>query len=97
MSNFKKLFYTLIFILIIEIILILVSHHKQEKIKTIPTDKTNIAILIDINSNNIDIYKNKKIIKSYNVVTKKPSAPPLISNLKIINKGNCSSGLQIDL
>ncbi|KOR24362.1 hypothetical protein ACFLKB_00525 [Clostridium sp. FAM 1755] len=94
MSNFKKLFYTLIFILIIEIILILVSHHKQEKFKTIPTDKTNIAILIDINSNNIDIYKNKKIIKSYN---KKPSAPPLISNLKIINKGNYSSGLQIDL
>ncbi|EJP6473231.1 hypothetical protein NHI66_002567 [Clostridium botulinum] len=72
MSNFKKLFYTLIFILIIEIILILVSHHKQEKIKTIPTDKTNIAILIDINSNNIDIYKNKKIIKSYNIVTKNP-------------------------
>ncbi|MCR1935314.1 hypothetical protein ACQX0N_12755 [Clostridium tepidum] len=60
MSNFKKLFYTLIFILIIEIILILVSHHKQEKFKTTPTDKTNIAMLIDIDLNNMDIYKNNK-------------------------------------
>ncbi len=75
MSNFKKLFYTLIFILIIEIILIFLSHHNQQKIETSPVDNTNTSILIDITTNNMDLYRNGEIIKSYNVATGKSSTP----------------------
>lgn len=51
MSNFKKLFYILIFILIIEIILIFLSHHKQQKIENnIIYKATNISLSNDTNS-----------------------------------------------
>ena len=42
MSNFKKLFYTLIFILILEIILIFIGHHKQQNKKIDATYNTTV-------------------------------------------------------
>ncbi len=91
MSNFKKLFYTLIFILIVEIILIFLSHHNQQKMKTNPIDNSNICILIDITANNMDVYRNGEIIKSYSIATGKSSTPSPIGTWKIINKGTWGS------
>ncbi|APH16811.1 L,D-transpeptidase catalytic domain protein [Clostridium sporogenes] len=91
MSNFKKLFYTLIFILTIEIILIFLSYHNQQKMETNPIDVSNICILIDITANNMDVYRNGEIIKSYSIAAGKPSTPSPIGTWKIVNKGTWGS------
>lgn len=96
MSNFKKLFYTLIFILIVEIILIFLSHHNQQKMKTNPIDNSNICILIDITANNMDVYRNGEIIKSYSIATGKSSTPSPIGTWKITNKGTWEVALVVD-
>ncbi|EJO5348726.1 hypothetical protein NRP93_002858 [Clostridium botulinum] len=44
MSNFKKLLYTLLFILIIEIILIFIYHNKQQKIEINIIKRNSISL-----------------------------------------------------
>jgi hypothetical protein len=92
MSRFKKLLYTLLFILIIEIILIYLGNKYNILSLNNGSNNKSTCILVDISSHELFLINNNKIIKSYTIASGKPNTPSPIGSWKIISKGTWGKG-----
>lgn len=94
-QKYYKVIITLLIIILIEIIFIVVNYrYKQTFNSTIKeyNPKKPIVILVDLTTNNLAVFQDGKIIKTYVVAGGKPSTPSPIGTWKIISKGTWGEG-----
>lgn len=96
MSKFMKLFLTLLFILIIEIILIYIGHSRKTSSTTLGianyNPKKGLIIIVDVQDNYLSIFQENKLLKTYQIAGGKSSTPSPIGVWRIINKDTWGKG-----
>jgi len=97
MSKFKKLTIILFSFLIIEFLIILSNYFNNiESFKDVNIEGYKpgkpIVILVNIPSNELAVFQNGNLIKTYTVASGKPSTPSPIGTWKIISKGTWGEG-----
>lgn len=92
MSRFQKIVSVLIIILIIEILLILYFYTTKEHSLSSYDPNKKITILVDITANELAVFQNDKLLKTYTVATGKSSTPSPIGTWTIISKDTWGEG-----
>lgn len=94
MSKFKKLLFTLLFILVVEILLIIIEVQISKTTSSIKNydNKKPIVILVDVESNILSVSQDGRILKSYTIASGRPSTPSPLGIWKITNKDTWGAG-----
>lgn len=92
MSRFKKIVTVLIIILIIEIILIFYFYKTRDHSLSSYDHNKKITILIDITANELAVFQDDKLLKSYTIASGKVSTPSPIGTWTIVSKDTWGDG-----
>lgn len=86
MFKFKKIVTILLIILILELIFIFIFYRSNKNTISNYDPKKKIIILVDISLNNLAVFQDDKIIKTYTIASGKSSTPSPIGTWTIIGK-----------